>query len=377
MAVMITQIFMRATAYSVPVVCILCVSCDEYPPRPDRNGSLTVVELFIDEFRWSALLKSSHLDEWEAVSVETDSGFFYGKVRMHGGVSRQYPKKSFKLVCFDSVYREWGDKAMVISSQFSDRSFCKYRLASYFFRKTSLHVPDDRPMELYVNGRYVGLFLEREPIDEYFLHKRGLSIASLYKTNYGARFTFRHDMLAQNGWQKNVPDDDMTYIDLERLILTLDKGITEDRLEEIGRILDIRNVLEYYAVSLVIGNWDGITKNFYLYYNPLVGQFQFIPWDLDLTFPGRPGELPEYENDLFEYLAELPSCKPILHDIMADIFDLDEALRTLRRYEEEVKDAYFRDPYLGSSPEKQSRKIEEIEEYLRAMNAVLVEMGIE
>lgn len=364
----------------VPAVMLILVgACDSLVDmQPRSSGTLELLRLQISPQRWQELLKSGYLDEWEAVVLLTDTGAVTGRIRIHGSATRIFPKKSFKLALVaPSAPERYGERKTVISGQQPDRSFCRYRLADWFFRRTSLLCPDIRPVELYVNSRYEGLYLEREPVDEHFLRRRGLPLSSLYKPYQGARFSFRHGMLAPNGWSKKVPDNDMSFTDLERLIVEVDRGVKESSLERIGAFLDISGALDYYAVSLLISHHDGIVKNYYLYFNSHHGTFQFIPWDLDLTFRGTPSELPAYDNDLFERLAAVPSCRRYLRARMARVFDLDSALAALHRFAAEVEEAYRRDRFLMVEPGAQEQAVANVEEYLRAMHAVLVEEGIE
>lgn len=352
------------------------LNCGQYATQPDRLDTLPVVGISIEPQSFSELLKSAYLTEWHTIYLIDSTGTTRAKIRPHGSLGRKLPKKSFKIEVLDTD-RNRFPATTVISAQYPDKSLCRYALADYFFRRASMLTPRIRHVAFFVNGELYGLYLQREPIDKHFLERNGLPISSVYQTNANARFSFGHGMLAEHGWEKEVPDDDLSYGDLERLITTLDRGITENRLDIIGTILDLRNTLDYIAVSYITANRDGYEKNAYLYFNPRIRKFQFIPWDLDLTFGKAPESIVSVENGLFEKLAAIPSCSTYIRERIGEIFDLEEALAVLDSLQSHIAPAYTCDPWLAADPKGLDRHVATIRSYLRAMHQRLVKHGIE
>jgi spore coat protein H len=331
---------------------------------------LRTIELSMRAEGWRDLQKSGYLDQWRAVRLITDTAMLEGRIRIHGASSRRYAKKSLKVDIRAPASAE--ARTAIFSAQQTDPSFCRYRLADYFFRRAGLRCPRIAPLFLTLNGTPLGLYLEREPIDERFLDCRGLPQSSVYSANLGAWFTLMHGIPIESGWNKKVPDKEQSYADLEKLVRFVDEGITEARLEKLGTILDIENALDYFAVSLIVGNVDGITNNYHLYLDPRTRRFEFIPWDLDLTFGAIPAKtFPAYRNGLFEHLMALPSCRAYVRTRISEIFDADAALDTLVRFAGEIEEAYRLDPRLGITPHARVEQVEYIEYYIRAIERIV------
>lgn len=369
--------FNRMLSLALSMAALFLPTCSPLPLKPENSGEVATIEITVDSEKWNELLKSSHLTEWESVHFTDSNGTVPARIRIQGGLGRKLAKKSFQVEWTDSGMTRCQPRALVISAQYLDRSLCKYRLANHFFKRALSTTPRLQHAALYVNGSFNGLYLLREPIDSHFLRRNNLRISSVYQANHNARFNFDYQMLPENGWKKQLPEDDLSFGDLEHLISTIDSGVTDHRLQNIGEILDLENTMDYLAVSYIIANRDGIVKNLHLYYNPAVGKFQIIPWDLDLTFERVPSSIASFENGLFEKLAQIPSCREYIHRRIGEIFDLDEALDTLESIANDIEPVYNRDPWLGPRPETLENQTDKIRSYLHAMKDRLVSKGIE
>ena len=93
-------------------------------------------------------------------------------------------------------------------------------------------------------------------------------------------------------------------------------------------------------------NWDGINKNFYLYYNSSIQRFQFIPWDLDLTIAGDVSiNFPVYENGLFEKLYAEPAYRARIESCISNVFDYDELSAMVDNLEARLNTSFSRSPH--------------------------------
>lgn len=289
---------------------------------------------------------------------------------MHGNVSRKYIKRSYKLQQLDPEAPGGVVRSAVLSSQYHDPTFCRYRLADCFFGRAGMMRATIEVVRLFVDGEYQGLYLRIEDVDERFLKRRGMPLSSLYKVNYHGWLSFQHGMLAEQSFEKHVPEGDRTYTDLEQLIHIIDRGITEQNRGELEGVLDIDNAIDYYAVTRIIANGDGVRNNYYLYHDPRDGLFRFIPWDLDLTFNVEPRVLPAYENGLFEQLDSVPAYRRQLRRRTRELFDLEETLCELESLAAEVENVHVHDPYKAASGEE---GLASIRGYLLMVNEIIGE----
>jgi len=123
-----------------------------------------------------------------------------------------------------------------------------------------------------------------ETVNEDFFRRRGIMPANLYKAARGAAyFSFDDSYDPRMGFEKKINKND-NYSDLEKLMFIVDSARDNDFCDKIESVLNIDNTLRYMAISFLLDNCDGIFHNFYLFNNPDTNLFEFIPWDLDITF---------------------------------------------------------------------------------------------
>ncbi|MBD3242703.1 MAG: hypothetical protein GF331_19080 [Chitinivibrionales bacterium] len=183
-----------------------------------------------------------------------------------------------------------------------------------------LNGPAVDPVRFYINSEFQGLYLHIERIDRQFLQRRGLPESSLYEANNGLRFDLG-GILPEQLFDKKLPDDSWSFDDIARLLAVTSDGVDEHNKAALERWLDMDNALAYYAVVRIAAHWDAVHNNTYLYFNPTIGKFQFIPWDMDHTFERLPDSLPAYTNGLFEYFLEISSYRARLARIQCEVLD--------------------------------------------------------
>jgi spore coat protein H len=362
--------------YGIIIPYILLCSCVEQielqSEGPD-DDSFEAVSLIIGRDNLAELLKATFIDRWFPIVIDEDSVEFNGRIRIHGDIARHYPKKTFKV----EVYKGYPEKvadAFQLSAQHNDTSFCRYRLAHIFFTKAGFICSDVEPVHLYFDNGYHGIYLRVEMVDELFFQRRNLPVSSLYKAKTNSWFSTKYDIVPQAHFDKKLPEDDMTYSDLEQLFIILDQGVTASDTAKLSAILDIRNALDYYAVAILIKHYDGIVKNFYLYFNPLIQKFQFIPWDLDLTFYGGPKLKYNWANNLFEQLMAIDAYNSYIKSRMKELFNYEELTNVLDRLVEEIRSAVANDPWLKVEDRDFDGDIAGLQWYLSHLNSLLSDL---
>jgi hypothetical protein len=124
-------------------------------------------------------------------------------------------------------------------------------------------------------------------------------------------------------------------------------------------------------VAMLIGHNDGIISNYYLYYNRLINKFQFIPWDLDLTFYTYPDLSVNYTNNLFEQLLRIESYNTFLRNRIKEIFNYNELTNALEGFSEEVRNAVFGDPWLHVKCRNFNNQVTFLHWYLEQLNSII------
>jgi len=226
-----------------------------------------------------------------------------GVVKLHGGVSVGFPKRSFAITLASPTrlldLRESAH--WVLNAAFIDRSFMRHKLSYDLFR--SLDKPGARRfavgsrfVEVYFNGDYHGVYLLMERVDGPLLAQRRfasneVSHACIYKAvDHAANFSQpghagyeqrEPDALVKNYWQ---PLDEFN-----RFASRARDAEFLDTQTGIGSRLDLDNAIDFYLLVLLTSNLDGITKNFMIARDVAredlpATRFFFVPWDYDGTF---------------------------------------------------------------------------------------------
>ncbi len=218
-------------------------------------------------------------------------------ISLRGNTSLTAAKKSIK-VSFNTFYPGRTYKRLEklnLNGEHNDPSITRSKI--YWETLASMKVPGARAnhFEVYINGSYYGLYMNVEHMDENFIKSRfGNKEGNLYKCTYPADLAFissnPNDYKLGSSrrvyeLQTNLAADD--YSDLAHFIQILNNSTTNQFRDSIESILNVNALLRAYATDISTGNWDDYffnINNFYLYFNPETGKFEYLPYDTDNTF---------------------------------------------------------------------------------------------
>ena len=269
------------------------------------NPRLPVWELSVDPAALAALLDDPGRDDSIAGVLTIETARHDTLLRLHGGSSRYFDKKSFRFELLQgaSAAPSYGMK-LVLRAEYNDKTQLRNWLAFRMLRaSTTLPTPRSKLVHFRINDRYYGVMHNVERVASRFLGLWGLSEnGSLYEADPplelaspGGNLTPLSPELYPLVYQHQAGVID--YTDLRKLIeetLTLpDRELTETIESEVM----IDEYLQYIAALAAIQDHDQVRKNYYLYRDPAGdARWRVLPWDLDLTF----GHLWSEENDVLE-----------------------------------------------------------------------------
>lgn len=250
----------------------------------NENHTLPVVSISIDDYNYKLLVNNpwwnntvkAHIEFFEEnSSFSNDCG-----MKIFGGQSKNLPKKSFSLK-FNKEYGEslkykvFDNKELVefndlvLRSGSQEQNFSMIRdefVSTIAVNYSDVDAQAAKPVVLYINGNYYGLYFLREKINNNFI-----------LNNHNAKGTTNIINPAYNRVEEGSMDD---YNNLKNYIYSHDLS-DNDSYEYVSSILDIDNYIDYYIFEFIVCNYD--LQNVRLYSNNNInnGKIRMILYDSD------------------------------------------------------------------------------------------------
>jgi spore coat protein CotH len=142
-------------------------------------------------------------------------------------------------------------------------------------------------MDVYLNGKYLGLYTVLENTDSTFMERNfGSPGGSTYKPEgeYLEWKGAKYDKYPFLNWKGG---GDGTHQSIIRLM----DVINHKPVARFPSVIDVQSILNYTAVNVALGNWDtyeALGHN-YLLHEGSPGRFYMLPWDLNLSQSDDPG----------------------------------------------------------------------------------------
>ncbi len=225
-------------------------------------------------------MKNSQMDTTLAIQVG---------VRLRGNTSRYAEKKSFKI-----DFKEFGGKKFFTYKKFNlkanvnDPSQIREPLTLQYYRELDVPAARSHPLRLYMNGEYMGTYINVEQVDDVFLTARyGHATGFLYKCAYGANLLDNGQVYNATMFESEINTTLDTRTEVDHFVEVLNG--TSDALfpAEIEKVFNVDRYLRQLAVEALLGHWDGYSfnkNNFYLFYNGQTGKVEYFPYDVDNTW---------------------------------------------------------------------------------------------
>lgn len=238
-------------------------------------------------------LGNSH--EFPASMVYTFSSGFSAYsgvgIRFRGNTSLNAQKKSFKIIVDKFVDQKfYGLEELNLIANQNDPSLLRAKLCWDFFRNAGLPACRTSHVRVYVNGTYVGVYVNVEQIDEEFADKRfDDGTGNLWKCLWGSDLTFQgsNPTLYSDDAYDLVENEFLdNYSKLANFINVLNNTPLSSLPCELEKVFNAHDYLKIMAADILLGNWDNYIfnkNNFYLYHNEKTGKLEYIPYDLDNT----------------------------------------------------------------------------------------------
>lgn len=220
--------------------------------------------------------------DWERQSTvslfEKDGSGFYAPcgLKIHGDTSRFYDKKSFSVM-FRDIYGDsqldyplFGDEGLDSYEAFNIRSggqdFYRTKMRDELISDLAMEYTDitaqkNRPVNLYLNGEYWGIYYIREKINEHFIAGNENVPADTVTLTEGN---------GSSSWEYKALINYATTHDLRK----------QEYYDHVCSLVDIQQYMDYLIAEIWIGNTDNDNIRFYTYTG---GKWRWILYDTDLS----------------------------------------------------------------------------------------------
>ncbi len=217
--------------------------------------------------------------------------------KYRGGMSSKYDKPSYTIELAGN-YRPANlpaDDDWILNANYIDKSFMRHKISYDLFQQMGSYdiAPQSGYVELWQDENYFGLYVVMEKINAGMLGlDKSDHEAMVFKDPplfYRERTSAMRDTANYFGqrYPKMEKRDQTTKIEaLQRFLFESSDAAF---LENVGKWIDLRNVMDWHLFVLFANNGDGIMKNFYLYKRRSSEPFRIAVWDCDHTF-GRDGD---------------------------------------------------------------------------------------
>lgn len=281
---------------------IFCQQDDSWKLFDDSQ--VARVDITIDSAAIAWLYNNVYSDSEFVASFHFQNAYINESVdsigfRLRGNTSRNAAKKSFKI-SFDSFFhgREFYNvDKLNLNGEHNDPSIIRSKLCFDHFKSIGMIASRANHVEVYINGQYYGLYISVEHIDNEFLKKNFADDSgNLWKCLYPADLNYLgedpelYKNLSSGGrpaYELMTNESTADFSKLAKFISILNNTSPAIVPDSIESIIEVREVLQYFAMNNLFGEWDdywSLMNNYYLYHEPAKDILHLIPYDYDNTF---------------------------------------------------------------------------------------------
>ena len=257
---------------------VVIVGCDS-TPRPSQQFGLNAMYLQLDTSDLSKIQLGTFSKTKVPVHIHWDDSSFLGKLSVAGESSVDDLKKSYNLD-FSNEYQ--GRTRYRLNAMSRDPSALRSALSFRVFASFGFATPPLQYVSVFLNDRYLGLYLFHSVVDHAFFSNRDQTAISLYAAR-GTDATMEKSGDTEHSFSRRRGN----YGDLKQLVTIVRAPPTPANRQDLQQYLNIDSALRYMAVTAFIDNQDGIDNNFILVRTERESRFSLLPWDLDFTFRNR------------------------------------------------------------------------------------------
>jgi spore coat protein CotH len=169
--------------------------------------------------------------------------------------------------------------AVSILHEGHDRFLFAETLAYDLYRRAGHLAPNSRFVRFSLDNRTLGHHLMVERPNKGFLRRNKIDAdGNLYKIIW-----FGRGLVGQHQ-KKSYPHTG--HADLVEVVEQLQRTANDPdaQWKVIQDNFDVENAANFFAINMVLSDWDGFFNNYYTYHDPKTNKWLLIPWDRDKTW---------------------------------------------------------------------------------------------
>jgi len=170
--------------------------------------------------------------------------------------------------------------------EYEDRFVLAEPLAYEVYRKAGIPAEQSFHLRLWLNGQPAGYHLLVEQPNRAFLRRNQIrDDGNLYKILW-----YKQGVVNQHEKKTHTRQG---HADIVTLVNALEKTRGDPQWEVIKQHFDVEQVINYFAVNMVLSHWDGFFNNYFTYHDLSgTGKWTMYPWDQDKTWGFHDGVSP-------------------------------------------------------------------------------------
>lgn len=247
------------------------------------EAGLPVYELLVSEENLAQLNQNLHRDNYVEGTFIFEGQSYAAEVRFRGYTTRFHSKKNWKIRLLDpSPF--WPSDTLNLNADYRDFTVMRGKLTNDLYERIGVPVSQTEYIMLTLNGRYMGLYISYEQLDEAFLARTNRNLNStIYKVNWHFSKQLSSMTAYKNSYEIET-NKEMGHNNLIAFINQIHDVSDEDFAYKLSELFDIKSYLDYYTIVVLTSNYDFTSHNVYLIYDLERNQWELVPWDPDFTW---------------------------------------------------------------------------------------------
>jgi spore coat protein H len=347
-------------------------------------------DIFIRPMDLKELRSDIWIDDPLPATFKTGKKRYEIDIAFRGSHIRKFKKKSYHVTFYKP--KTFGiAHEMHLNAEYKDPSLIRNKISLDFFADIGTLSPTSQHVQISINGKNEGVYLQLESVDENFLKRRNLPNGAIYyavddDANFSLISPIDHDTKKQldSGYEQKIGSASNSF-QLAKFIYELNTTPRNEYEQVISSHLNVEKYLKWLAGVVCTQNYDGFVHNYALYRNEETKLFEMIPWDYDATW-GRDihGEEMEYDyvrmegfNTLTARLLDISAFRKmyasILSSVLENQFTIDFMKPKIESLHSLLRPYVLQDPYIQQKIEKFDNEPEFIFKFIEERNRFLLE----